>query len=60
MRHNLPPWCRESRCHLHTPAAPLHVITNNYKHVGPTINEKNQRLIDPNNNNNHNYTYHNT
>ncbi|RWV85115.1 hypothetical protein GW17_00053118 [Ensete ventricosum] len=41
MRRDLPPRRRGSRCNLHDPAAPLHVIINNHKHVGPTINEKN-------------------
>ncbi|RWV83594.1 hypothetical protein GW17_00054773 [Ensete ventricosum] len=41
MRRDLPPWHRGSRCNLHAPTAPLHVITNNHKHAVPTINEKN-------------------
>ncbi|RWV90696.1 hypothetical protein GW17_00047078 [Ensete ventricosum] len=31
MRRNLPLWYRGSRCHLHTPVVPLHVIINNHR-----------------------------
>ncbi|RRT34288.1 hypothetical protein B296_00057481 [Ensete ventricosum] len=41
MRRDLPPRHRGSRCNLHAPAAPLHVITNNHRYVGPTTNKKN-------------------
>ncbi|RWV85573.1 hypothetical protein GW17_00052625 [Ensete ventricosum] len=41
MCRNLPPRHHGSRCHLYAPGAPLYVITNNNRHAGPTINEKN-------------------
>ncbi|RZS00847.1 hypothetical protein BHM03_00030624 [Ensete ventricosum] len=41
MRRDLSPRYRGSRCHLHAPVTPLHIITNNHKHAGLTINEKN-------------------